>query len=218
MKKLLNKIAKYLFARPSLELARLWPSYFLIYVMRKLNEIHLSEDLLQLIAVTIKRKAPCRLLIFGLGNDSLFWNRLNRGGVTVFLEDNPAWYNKVTSRSIGLTAFLVNYHTKRGDWRVLLDSPALLEMTLPDQVEDEKWDIILVDAPQGTSDQTPGRMKSIYLASRLVKNLGDVFVHDCHREVEDVYSTAFLKKENLVTEIKSPGGFLRHYCITHRSA
>jgi Polysaccharide biosynthesis len=168
-------------------------------------------------AVTIKRKAPCRLLIFGLGNDGLFWHKLNRGGVTVFLEDNLDWYNKITSRSYYLNAFLVNYHTKRGDWRVLLDSPALLEMTLPERVENEAWDIILVDAPQGTSDQTPGRMKSIYLASRLVKNLGDVFVHDCHREEEVVYSTTFLKKENLVTEIKSPGGFLRHYHITHRS-
>ena len=217
MKKVLNKIAKYLFARPSFELARLWPSYFPIYVMRKLNEIHLSEDLLQLIAGTIKRKAPCNLLIFGLGNDSLFWHKLNRGGVTVFLEDNPVWYHKVTSKSMDLTAFLVNYHTKRGDWRVMLDSPALLEMTLPEQVENEAWDIILVDAPQGTGDQTPGRMKSIYLASRLVKNFGDVFVHDCHREVEDVYSTKFIKKENLVTEIKSPSGFLRHYHITHRS-
>ena len=105
MKKVLNKIAKYFFARPSFELARLWPSYFPIYVMRKLNEIHLSEDLLQLIAVTIKRKAPCNLLIFGLGNDSVFWHKLNRGGVTVFLEDNLDWYNKITSQSQYLNAF-----------------------------------------------------------------------------------------------------------------
>ena len=217
MKKVLNKIAKHFFARPSFEPARLWPSYFPIYVMRKLNEIHLGEDLLQLIAVTIKRKAPCNVLIFGLGNDSLFWHKLNRGWMTVFLEDNLEWYHKVTSKEKDLTAFLVNYHTRRGDWRLLLDSPALLAMTLPEQIEEEAWDVILVDAPQGTGDQTPGRMKSIYLASRLVKNLGDVFVHDCHREVEDVYSTTFIKKENLVTEIKSPSGFLRHYHVTRRS-
>jgi hypothetical protein len=216
MKQALNKITKYLGARPSIELARLWPSHLTLSVMRKLNEIHLRTGLLQVITLTVKHKAPCNLLIFGLGNDSVFWSRLNRGGVTIFLEDNLHWFQKITKKSKNLTAFLVNYHTKRSDWQMLLESPSLLDMPLPNNVEKEKWDIILVDAPEGVSDQSPGRMKSIYLSSRLVKDAGDIFIHDCQRKVEDIYSNKFIKKENLAREIQSPGGFLRHYHITHR--
>ena len=211
MKKIFKKIIKHLFAWPSIELARLWPSHLNLSVMRKLNRIQLNVDQLTVISKTIKEKAPCKLLIFGLGNDSVFWSKLNRGGVTTFLEDNKNWYQRITKRSKGLTAFLVNYNTKRSDWKMLLESPSLLDMTLPNDVEKEEWDVILVDAPKGWNAQTPGRMKSIFLSSRLVKSSGDIFIHDCNREVEDTYCDIFLNKENLKLEIKSSKAFLRHY-------
>ncbi len=214
MKKILKIIIKFLFARLSIELARLWPSHPHISVMRKLNNIQLSAEQLKVISTTVKGKSPCKLLIFGLGNDSVFWSNLNRGGVTIFLEDNKDWFQKITNKSKGLTAFLVNYNTQRNDWKMLLESPSFLDMTLPNNVEKEEWDVILIDAPESWNDQTPGRMKSIFLSSRLVKNPGDVFVHDCNREVEDIYCNNFLKKENLKIEIKAPNGFLRHYHIT----
>lgn len=214
MKNIIKKIIKYLFARPSIELARLWPLHFNISVMRRLNEIMLSAEQLQAIAMTVKAKAPCKLLVFGLGNDSLFWLKLNRGGVTIFLEDNNDWFQKITNRSKKLIAFLVNYDTRINDWKILLESPSLMEMNLPNNIAKEEWDIILVDAPEGWNNQTPGRMKSIYLSSKLIKNSGEIFVHDCDREVEDIYSNKFLKKENLKIEIKAPDGFLRHYHIT----
>ena len=81
---------------------------------------------------------------------------------------------------------------------------------MPQEVEKENWDIILVDAPAGWGDQTPGRMKSIFIASQLAANYTDVFVHDCDRIVEKTYSHTFLKQENLKTEIQK----LRHYNIT----
>lgn len=216
MKKILKKVVEYLFAWPSIELARLWPSQFTISMMRLLNAILLSSQQLNVISTTVKRKAPCKLLVFGLGNDSVFWSKLNRGGVTIFLEDNKDWLQKVTKRSKGITAFLVSYNTQRTDWKLLLESPSLLNMTLPNDVEKEEWDVVLVDAPEGTNDQTPGRMKSIFLSARLIKNSGDIFVHDCNREIEDIYCNNFLKKENLKMEIKAAIGFLRHYHITNR--
>jgi glucuronoxylan 4-O-methyltransferase len=217
MKKTFKKITKYFFARPSIELARIWPLHLNISVMRRLNEIQLSAEQLKVIVITVKAKAPCKLLIFGLGNDSVFWLKLNRGGVTIFLENNNDWFQKITKRSKDLIVFLVNYNTQRNDWKLLLESPSLLDMTLPNNVAKEEWDVIFVDAPEGWNDQTSGRMKSIYLSSKLVKNSGDIFVHDCNREVEDIYCNKFLKKENLKKEIKAPSGFLRHYHITNRS-
>ena len=86
-------------------------------------------------AITVKEKAFCKLLVFGLGNDSLFWFRINRGGVAMFLEDNIDWLQKITKRSKDLIAFPVSYNTKITDWEILLKSPSLLDMTLPDKVE-----------------------------------------------------------------------------------
>ncbi len=89
----------------------------------------------------------------------------------------------------------------------MLESPERLEMELPAGIEAENWDIIIVDAPHGFNDTLPGRMKSIFAASRLAKTGCDVFVHDCHREVERAYCDRFLQSDNLIAEVHK----LRHY-------
>jgi glucuronoxylan 4-O-methyltransferase len=82
-------------------------------------------------------------------------------------------------------------------------------MKLPNTIEALGWDVILVDAPAGYTDSKPGRMKSIFLAKRLAASPGDVFVHDCEREVERVYCDRFLGREHLTSEVN----LLRHYQI-----
>jgi glucuronoxylan 4-O-methyltransferase len=84
-------------------------------------------------------------------------------------------------------------------------------MELPDEVGSREWDIILVDGPRGWRDDQPGRMKSIFAASRLIGRPGDVFVHDCERAVENVYSNKFLGHENLKRQLDGSSGLLRHY-------
>ena len=206
-------MTKYIFGWSSIQFAGLWPSFLNISVMRKINGILLSTKQLKIISATVKSQSPCKLLIFGLGNDSLFWFRLNRGGVTVFIEDNDAWFQDISKRLKNIPSFLVDYNTQRNDWKRLLGSPALLDMPLPADVENESWDVILVDAPVGFEDHDPGRMKSIFLASRLARNSCDVFVDDCDREVEDIYCNSYLHNRNLKAEIKGPNGLLRHYRI-----
>jgi len=214
MKKIVKTlIEKFLRAWPSVALAGRWPNYPNISLMRKLHKIHLSTKQLKTIATTVQKKAPCKLLVFGLGNDSVFWSSINRNGTTVFIEDNPLWFRKITGRSKDLKVFVVDYKTQRKDWKILLESPSMLHMTLSDEVETVRWDVILIDAPEGWNDESPGRMKSICLSSRLIGDSGDIFVHDCNRDVEDVYCNTFLKKENLVREIDAPNGLLRHYKI-----
>jgi len=215
---IIKKIAKQILAKTSIKLSGFWPSDFSISFMRRYNKIQLSAEQLLAVSEAVKRKAPCKLLVFGLGNDSAFWAYLNRDGVTVFLEDNRNWFEEITGKSKKIKAFLIDYNTKRKDWRTYLNNPSLLSMPLPDDVEKEQWDVILVDAPAAYQDENSGRMKSIFLSSKLIGNSGDIFVHDCDREVEDVYCNKFLKKENFKKEIKAKAGLLRHYQITNRRA
>jgi glucuronoxylan 4-O-methyltransferase len=176
-------------------------------LLRKRFGIQLTAEQIAVILTHIRKRKGCNLLIFGLGNDSLLWLMANRQGQTIFIEDNPRWLNKVKSQYSEISALLVSYQTKLRDWKEFLDKPEQLELDLSPDILNTKWDIILVDAPAGYYKRAPGRMKSIYMASQLANEGGDIFVHDCHRKVEQIYCDTFLSPDNLVNEI----AHLRHY-------
>src|SRR3989338_453664 len=201
-----RRVLKSIRAKASVELCARWPILSLIWRARRYNDILLSCESLKIIIDTVKKKAPCRFLIFGLWNDSTLWSKVNRYGKTVFLEDNESWMRDVLKRNSLLTAYLVKYCTLRTEWSSYLESPEKLHMNLPDEIEREKWDVILVDGPNGHDDSSPGRMKSIFLAWKLSSDT-DIFVDDCDRMIEQIYCDRFLKDENLKAKVDE----LRHY-------
>lgn len=145
------------------------------------------------------------LLVFGTGYDSDLWRYANRFGSTVFLEHNDKW---ITDEE---DIYKVRYttHKKRDSKRLLelykKDITNELLLDLPSIVYDYKWDIILVDSPEGGKNCHPGRMQSIYTAKILSSPGTNIFIHDCDREVEDTYSKTMFK--NLKKELTK----LRHY-------
>ncbi|KAM7250020.1 hypothetical protein ACFE04_021903 [Oxalis oulophora] len=85
--------------------------------------------------------------------------------------------------------------------------------SLPKEIYEMKWDLIMVDAPTGYYEEAPGRMTAIYTAGMMARNRDegetDVFVHDVNREVEDKFSRAFLCEGYM----KKQEGRLRHFNI-----
>jgi len=187
-----------------------YPNLFTLSWMCFINQFLTSGRQVNIIVQALRRRGPCRLLIFGFGNDSPFYHEINAGGCTVFLEDDPRWFNSITAKYPQLEAHRISYRTRRGEWRRYLENPNLYATELPPDVSATKWDIIFVDAPAGFTDDQPGRMDSIRLGATLIEPQGDVFVHDCEREVERACSTHFLKTGNLKEEV----GNLRHYVIS----
>ena len=53
------------------------------------------------------------------------------------------------------------------------------------------WDVVLVDGPMGWDVHFPGRMQSIATAAQYSSANSTVFVHDCHRELEQLYAPFF---------------------------
>ena len=158
----------------------------------------------------IVERAPCDLLVFGVGKDSRLWLRANEGGRTEFVEHEPDWIARTREELPGIRIHQVTYGTRRTRWRRLLGMRDRLFLEdLPNSVLSADWDIIFVDSPQGASRRRPGRMKSIYTASVLAKRSTDVdvFVHDCDRKVERRYSDEFLGPERLVRQTRT----LRHF-------
>uniref|UniRef100_A0ACD5U414 Uncharacterized protein n=1 Tax=Avena sativa TaxID=4498 RepID=A0ACD5U414_AVESA len=162
-----------------------------------------------------------RLLVFGLGYDSPLWHALNPGGVTVFLEEDPEWYNIVRTESPFLRAHLVQYRTRLDHADALFESykrfnsclpgeaaespvrirrnedcPLALH-NLPPEVYENEWDMLMIDAPKGYFPEAPGRMAAIWTAtamawSRRGEGDTDVFLHDVDRPVEKMFAEEFL--------------------------
>ncbi|KAF9615295.1 hypothetical protein IFM89_022622 [Coptis chinensis] len=85
--------------------------------------------------------------------------------------------------------------------------------TIPNEVYEIEWDLIMVDAPTGFHENAPGRMSAIYTAGMIARNKEDgetdVFVHDVDRLVEDKFSKAFLCERYM----RIQEGRLRHFTI-----
>jgi len=188
------------------------------FAKKKNPGTQLQNQELFLIAKVVARYLKPDILIFGLGYDAPLYGSINTKGRTVFLEDDKEWFNKITQLCPSIEAYLITYPTKISQWKILLGKNSELELKLPDSVTSTTWDIILVDAPCGAYDwhmqkygiEPPGRMASIYTASRLIRKGGDVFVHDCDRLVEQAYSDRYLSNNNLKKQVKGRA-ILRHY-------
>lgn len=153
---------------------------------------------------TIKKFDKCRLLVFGLGNDSPFWSKVNLKGRNAFLEDYQPWFDKITKKFPALEAYSVSYPCNITEWEDVIDKPERLAMNLPLEIVNTLWDVIFVDGPRGHrySEDQPGRMSSIYMASQLVARGGYVFVHDAERTVEDAFSSKYLGEDQLIANVR----------------
>jgi hypothetical protein len=167
----------------------------------------------KLVYDTLAARAPCNMLVFGVGRDSPLWMTTNAPGKTVFLENKERWVQVARELSPGIVVHRVRYPTLRGLAPVLRYVPRLLRTHgIPRDVWHTAWDVILVDAPRGTRWYKPGRAMSVYTASLLGRRAStcDVFVHDTHRETERNAGDWFLGSNNLVEQ----NGTMRHYRIS----
>ena len=146
-------------------------------------------------AITVKILAPCNFLIFGLGEDSPLWEDFNKGGRTVFLEDDKEWIKQFEDR--GLEIYDVTYSTKIEDHEKIGFDPEKLKMDLPDTISETKWDLVLVRPYKG-----PGRMQSIYTAYNLLEDGGICIVDDMKREVETKYALHYFGAVNLIMTVE----------------
>jgi len=171
--------------------------------------IQMQTSELRAIVQAIRSRPGCSLLVFGCGNDSSFWEHAHPDGPTALIEDDPAWADKIRPQLKTAEIHLVDFGTRLSEWVSLLNSSQELELDLPQAVSDRKWDVIVVDGPPGhdnhaqyAGQEAAGRMKAIYMASKLVAPGGCVFVHDCERLPERNYVTRYLGADRLFLSLK----------------
>ena len=177
----------------------------------------------------VAARAPCRLLVFGLSPQLLALAAVNArpGAATAFVtdsaEDADAARGVLAGRVDGSSAAVhrVRYPDAAAEaWELLRRARAagpacarptgtvrksgcpLALTSLPREVLDARWDVVVVDGPSGVGLGEPGRMGAIYTAAALARAAGggevDVAVHDMHRTVERWYAREYLCEDNLV--------------------
>ena len=179
--------------------------------MKKKNKGLMSKNQYLAIAKELNNLSPCNLLVFGLGEDSYLWNSINKGGVTIFLEDNIEWINSMNDGSLKVEH--VTYKTSIENQKDIGFIPEKLELPLSDEVLNYKYDFIIVDAPLGHQPprplKGPGRMSSIFMASKLIKKNGIAVIDDMGRPIERQYAFHFFGQENLIKFIENKVGIFK---------
>ncbi|XP_049393154.1 probable methyltransferase At1g27930 [Solanum stenotomum] len=197
----------------------------------------LAEKEINFLYDLVSRKSPCNILVFGLETQySSQISTINRGGFTVFLEDNPAkikLYNstskanstrihRVEYQTVARDAYKILKHARQNQKDSYISATASsskhdlysnssrkckfmsLVPNVPKEVYEVKWDLVIVDGPDGDKPESPGRMAAIYIAGVLArrsknKNGTHVLVHDVDRMIEKWFSWEFLCDTNLVS-------------------
>ena len=70
------------------------------------------------VAETLLGRAPCQMLVFGVGKDSSLWVDLNKEGSTYFLEDNPQWLSLIKGQIPNLKAYPVVYDRREKSGKI----------------------------------------------------------------------------------------------------
>jgi uncharacterized protein (TIGR01627 family) len=174
------------------------------------------------IAKLLVSMSPCNFLVFGLGDDSYLWQDINSEGKNVFLENDEQWMQKFSKSSLDIRK--VEYTTKIKDVNIIQFDENLLKLDLEEDIRSTDWDLILVDAPLGHGPPNPnspwkntpgrpfkgpGRMSSIYEASKLIGESGYIIVDDLSRHVEAVYAGHFIGQDKMINLIENKVGIFK---------
>ena len=180
--------------------------------MKKQKKGLMSKKQYLKIAKKLSESSPCNLLVFGLGEDSYLWKKINNGGVTIFLEDSKEWIASINDGTLDVEHVI--YQTSVENQKEIGFIAEKLEMSLPSRVLDLTYDFIIVDAPLGHQPprpfKGPGRMSSIYMAFKLLKKGGVVVVDDMGRPIEKQYAFHYFKEENLIDFIEKKVGIFQN--------
>jgi hypothetical protein len=63
----------------------------------------------------------------------------------------------------------------------------------PDFLEEEMWDVILIDGPRGYKPHHPGRAIPICWSAMIRSKQTDIFIDDANRDLERIFSDILLK-------------------------
>lgn len=155
----------------------------------------IMEDIVKDMYIVFKGRT--NLLIFGTGYDTPFWIENNLHGKTIIIEHNMEWANLYLNKYPDNIIHYPYDNVNVADTKNLTDLSILDYYTLPKEIQDIKWDIVIVDGPTGYDDSCPGRALPLYWSvKKLIHNKSIVVVDDTDRSLEDKYVKMLFDKNH----------------------
>lgn len=138
-------------------------------------------------------KPEYKVLIFGLGYDSKMWYNLNKN--TYFVENNQKYIdlnkNDISENNIIYYDYqdisvLKSFNLNDNDLKKYEISEKLLKLA--------PFDIILIDGPEGYSNDKPGRLLPIFWSFKYLSQKGSIiYIDDVKRYLENYCVNKYFK-------------------------
>jgi len=144
------------------------------------NKIKLDLDVIK--DILRNTKETKKMLVFGLGYDSIMWYKANNN--TYFIENNDE-YIKLNINEIP-SDHIIKYEYKITCKRsISLKDYEIEKFFIPEKIlELAPFDIILIDGPEGWSENKPGRLIPCYWSTLLSKPRTLIYIDDSSRKLE----------------------------------
>jgi glucuronoxylan 4-O-methyltransferase len=129
-------------------------------------------------------KNDTKMLVFGLGYDSKMWYEGNNKN-TYFIE-NKKEYIDLNLNDIPMNNIINYQYNTSVEKSFKLTDNEIIKYEIPDKLKKlSPFDIIIIDGPEGYSNQTPGRLIPCYWATLLSKKGTIIYIDDSRRHLEN---------------------------------
>lgn len=166
------------------------------------NGVQLAKPVIADIFNEATKIKKCKMLVFGLGRDSIMWHKLTD---SYFIENYQKWIDlnrdipkdrivKFTYPEVNVGNCLQKFSAGELDFN---------QLQVPEEIKKQApFDIILVDGPQGFNGKCAGRLYPIKWAVReLSKPDTLVYVDDSKRQLEKRSIERFVKSPTRVVKV-----------------
>jgi hypothetical protein len=154
-------------------------------------------------------KPTTKMLVFGLGYDSLMWYFGNNEN-TYFIENKQEYID--LNKNISMNNIIkYDYADLTVEKSFKLTDEDLDKYPFPDKLKTlGKFDIIIIDGPEGYNPtKTPGRILPIYWSYKFLSDKNTlIYIDDSNRDLEKHCIQKYFKN-NIVKEFTERGGTVK---------
>jgi len=156
------------------------------------DKIQTDKRAISLISSVCRNK---KMLVFGLGYDSLLWNALTDD---ILFVENQNHYIKMNNTINSSKIIHYKYENISVEKSFKLSAEEIKEYKIPESlVKNAPYDIIFIDGPSGYVSNHPGRLLPIYWSKHFLSKSGTIIlIDDSRRDLETYCINKFFQLES----------------------
>jgi hypothetical protein len=157
------------------------------------NNIQISKKVIEDIFKNTNNET--KMLVFGLGYDSKMWYNNNKN--TYFIEDKQEYIDLNNNDIPSSNIIKYTYNNISVAKSFIISDEEIEKYIIPKEIKElGKFDIILIDGPEGYDIKRTGRLIPYYWSSLLSKKGSLIYCDDSSRPLENMCINKYFKDNN----------------------